>query len=55
MIPLNMYDEYYDYRLDDEPEGDGFPDCFGFDYAPGSEECDWCEFEKECYESCKQV
>lgn len=30
---------------DDEPD---YPkDCFGC-YAPGTEECDWCEYADEC-------
>jgi hypothetical protein len=32
-------------QLDDEPD---YPkDCFGC-YAPGTEDCDWCEFADEC-------
>ena len=24
------------------------PQCCSLDYAPGSEECDWCPYEEEC-------
>ena len=39
-------DDEEDYgQFDDEPD---YPqDCFGC-YAPGTEDCDWCEFADEC-------
>ena len=39
-------DDEEDYgQFDDEPD---YPkDCFGC-YAPGTEDCDWCEFANEC-------
>ncbi len=35
---------------EDVDDGPDYPkDCFGC-YAPGTEECDWCEFSDECAE-----
>jgi len=31
------------------------PVCCGFMYAPGSEQCECCEYERECYEFAKNL
>jgi len=31
------------------------PLCCGFTYSPGSELCDWCEYEQECMKFAKKL